>query len=560
MSTETTNKKIKIDNGTTFGRTYTDKAVDELLKNVGGSGTSVIELTDKNGTIASAQLGKINANPQNFAFKYSGKILLFTTASSTTYQYCNNTTNSSDNNVMTTSTLLTIESSTGVYTIAENVHNVVANSIHPVNGGDLTNIQVGSKVYSIPSGGGKSVPPTLNLFSFDNGNSVVRTTITEEEKTNLENGLYNQVIYATGDNFLPMCSPSKIFNANGGRYFAQFKMLVNADGTFSYSSVVVNSITIGEKNASNEYPITIQEAYEIPFRGGDGSSSFNIVQINDFHAGDHNQQGFVMPTENMVLFTNGSNTSLIGYKNVQNNVTSYVCYEWRTVSESGRRHYKYIGYTITEITTGYNIKEVDLSEALQTDFEFLPHYSSSDNGKILSVINGKTQWATPTDSLELPSKPPTSQLIPSITTSNMQQNLTIGNGLEIRNGALQEKVLNVSITLTEAELSQSINSGDASVAYIETDKSTIFDFIKAQNGIMKLTINTPIGTLYMTLRPSLWKDDANHSYNFEGTLYLEIDLSTIGGTSFNQVIVRAICWDTDNSVAFRPTIIPIGTK
>lgn len=31
MSTETTNKKIKIDNGTTFGRTYTDKAVDAKL-------------------------------------------------------------------------------------------------------------------------------------------------------------------------------------------------------------------------------------------------------------------------------------------------------------------------------------------------------------------------------------------------------------------------------------------------------------------------------------------------------------------------------------------------
>lgn len=39
MSTETTNKKIKIDNGTTFGRTYTDKAVDELLKNIGGGGS-----------------------------------------------------------------------------------------------------------------------------------------------------------------------------------------------------------------------------------------------------------------------------------------------------------------------------------------------------------------------------------------------------------------------------------------------------------------------------------------------------------------------------------------
>ena len=37
MSTETTNKKIKIDNGTTFGKTYTDKAIDELLKGVGGA-------------------------------------------------------------------------------------------------------------------------------------------------------------------------------------------------------------------------------------------------------------------------------------------------------------------------------------------------------------------------------------------------------------------------------------------------------------------------------------------------------------------------------------------
>ena len=134
------------------GFTY-DEATKTLKASGGEGGISVIELTDKNGTIASTQLGEINANPQNFAFKYNGKILLFTSSDSTTYKYCNNTTTSSDNNVMTTSTLLTITLSTGVYTIAENVHNVVANSIHPANGGDLTNIQVGSKVYSIPSGG-----------------------------------------------------------------------------------------------------------------------------------------------------------------------------------------------------------------------------------------------------------------------------------------------------------------------------------------------------------------------------------------------------------------------
>ena len=275
MSTETTNKKIKIDNGTTFGRTYTDKAVDELLKNVGGGGgISVIELTDKNGTIASAQLGKINASPQNFSFKYNGKILLFTSANSTTYQYCNNTTNSSENNVMTTSTLLTITSSTGAYTIAENVNNVVANSIHPANGGDLTSIQVGSKVYSIPSGG--------------------------------------------------------------------------------------------------------------------------------------------------------------------------------------------------------------------------------------------------------------------------------------------EEILNVSVSMTAEQLSQSINNSGVGISYTEENKTIVYDFIKAQKGIMRLTVNTPVGNLCMTLRPSLWKDDIHHSYNFEGSLYIETDLSAIGAKYFNQIIVRAICWDTNNTVAFRPTIIPIG--
>lgn len=47
MSTETTNKKIKIDNGTTFGRAYTDKAVDELLKNVGGGGIATANISSE---------------------------------------------------------------------------------------------------------------------------------------------------------------------------------------------------------------------------------------------------------------------------------------------------------------------------------------------------------------------------------------------------------------------------------------------------------------------------------------------------------------------------------
>lgn len=59
MSTETTNKKIKIDNGTTFGRTYTDKAVDELLKTI--SNKIWYELDTMSGTITQNQYNEIKA-------------------------------------------------------------------------------------------------------------------------------------------------------------------------------------------------------------------------------------------------------------------------------------------------------------------------------------------------------------------------------------------------------------------------------------------------------------------------------------------------------------------
>lgn len=110
-------------------------------------------------------------------------------------------------------------------------------------------------------GEGKSVPPTLNLVDFEN--EGVRTTITEEEYNNLVNGFYNQVVYTTENNFIFALSPSKLFNFGGEYVFVQFKMSANSDETFSYSSMVANVITIGEKNTSNEYPITITEAFTI---------------------------------------------------------------------------------------------------------------------------------------------------------------------------------------------------------------------------------------------------------------------------------------------------------
>ena len=70
----------------------------------------------------------------------------------------------------------------------------------------------------------------------------------------------------------------------------------------------------------------------------------------------------------------------------------YICYEWKSVVESGRYKYKGFMYRITKSNVGYNIEKTDLSEALHTNFEFLPNYSSSDNGKILAIDSGNPKW------------------------------------------------------------------------------------------------------------------------------------------------------------------------
>ena len=69
MSTETTNKKINIDNGTTFGKTYTDKAIDEKLP------TDLIASANKLSlVVGNAPLGS-GVNLSGFTYDESTKTL-----------------------------------------------------------------------------------------------------------------------------------------------------------------------------------------------------------------------------------------------------------------------------------------------------------------------------------------------------------------------------------------------------------------------------------------------------------------------------------------------------
>ena len=249
-------------------------------------------------------------------------------------------------------------------------------------------------------GGGKSVPPTLNLFDFENG--VVRTTITEEEKTNLENGLYNQIICATEDNF-SMYSPSKLFSIGGEHsFFTQFKISFNADETAYYSSMVLNSITIGEKNTSNEYPIAVTEEFTInpPSASGGG------------------------PLLDMFPYWNSAD---------------------QTVTQEGLDLLlqKISSNEIVGISLGDAGTCMLLNDMKGTSISFIGPYDGN-HGRFKATFNlnlsVKTEYVDKGGSpisLTLPSTSPSSQLIPSITTSNEQQNLTVGDGLTVENGVLK---------------------------------------------------------------------------------------------------------------------------
>lgn len=129
-------------------------------------------------------------------------------------------------------------------------------------------------------GGGKSVPPTLNFIDFNNGE--IKTSVTEEEKNNLNNGLYNQVVYVNDtNNAYDGFGPSKLIKvADNTFYIFQFHITFD-DSTrvFTYSSISWYSMIIGEKNTSNEYPITVTTTGTInpPSASGGGSGSISVT-------------------------------------------------------------------------------------------------------------------------------------------------------------------------------------------------------------------------------------------------------------------------------------------
>ena len=123
-------------------------------------------------------------------------------------------------------------------------------------------------------GGGKSVSPVLFLVDVSGQEDKVRTSITEEEKINLENRLYNSVYYydtSKGNTSVYSIYFPEALSPAGGGVFSTFNAEFDeVSNTATITGISVYQLTVGEKSADGTYPITIENVINSNIGGGGG--------------------------------------------------------------------------------------------------------------------------------------------------------------------------------------------------------------------------------------------------------------------------------------------------
>ena len=170
----------------------------------------------------------------------------------------------------------------------------------------LSSIKGKTEWVDLPEGGA-SVSPCLNLIDFSGEQPTIRTSITEEEKTNLENGLYNSVLYAdlsageAGE--FSIYFPESIISVYGEIIFSVYDVSFNeATQSISITGSSIYSLEIGEQNEDKSYPITINKAIVSSFGGGGGGAIQEIEAIKSTEADAEANQYTLSSTPTSSMF------------------------------------------------------------------------------------------------------------------------------------------------------------------------------------------------------------------------------------------------------------------
>ena len=260
-------------------------------------------------------------------------------------------------------------------------------------------------------GGGASVSPCLNLM--DQETQGIRTSITEEEKNNLDKGLYNSVLYfdesAEPLGFISTFFPEPLADTE----FSIFNLTADeATQKITITGSSIYHIEVFDKNEDGTYPIRIQKIEELEASfGGDGGGAIQEIEAIKSTGGRSRDNQYTLsstPTSPMFImkvknddgyyirFTmilqssldeseqiyfgckvgslSDMNTCVYAYSEGTTAILSNQCYLPPEIKSGD------LGKVLVARDYGYNLEDLPSS---------LPNISQSDIGKYLVVNNNQ---------------------------------------------------------------------------------------------------------------------------------------------------------------------------
>lgn len=269
-----------------------------------------------------------------------------------------------------------------------------------------------TKTLKASGGGGASVSPCLNLL--DTETQGIRTSITEEEKNNLDKGLYNSVLYfdesAEPLGFISTFFPEPLADTE----FSIFNLTADeATQKITITGSSVYHIEVFDKNEDGTYPIRIQKIDELEASfGGDGGGAIQEIEAIKSTGGRSRYNQYTLSS---------TPTSPMFIMKVKNDDGYYIRFTMILQSSLDESEQIYFGCkvgSLSDMNTCVYAYSEGTTAILSNQCYLPPEIKSGDLGKVLVARDYGYNLE------DLPSS------LPNISQSDIGKYLVVGNNQE----------------------------------------------------------------------------------------------------------------------------------
>ena len=242
----------------------------------------------------------------------------------------------------------------------------------------------------------------------------IRTSITEEEKNNLDKGLYNSVLYfdesAEPFGFISTFFPEPLANTE----FSIFNLTADeATQKITITGSSVYHIEVFNKNEDGTYPISIQKIEELEsyFGGGGGGAIQEIEAIKSTGGRSRDNQYTLSSTPTSSMF-------IMKVKNDDGYYIRFTMILQSSLDESEQIYFGCKVGSLSDLNTCVYAYSEGTTAILSNQCYLPPEIKSGDLGKVLVARNYGYNLE------DLPSS------LPNISQSDIGKYLVVGNNQE----------------------------------------------------------------------------------------------------------------------------------